>query len=68
MSANYNLISFPSISWQKDMILILHACFKLRKQRQIKPQKRIIMQKSGVFSHKVCIYANQSQEIEKSFG
>lgn len=68
MSANYNLISSPSISWQKDMILILHACFKLRKQRQIKLQKRIIMQKSGVFPHKACIYANQSQEIEKSFG
>ena len=68
MSANYNFISFSSISRQKDIVLILYACFKLRKQHQIKPQKRIIIQRNCVFPHKSCIYANQSQEIEKSFG
>ena len=64
----YKLIPFSSISRQKDIVLILYACFKLRKQHQIKPQKRIIIQRNCVFPHKSCIYANQSQEIEKSFG
>ena len=64
----YILISFYSISLHKYIFSAPYACFKLRKQHQIKPQKRIIIQRSCVFPHKSCIYANQSQEIEKSFG